>query len=289
MTPKHLDLFAGIGGFTLASEWNGIETIGFAENGADPAEVLKVRWPNKTNFGDVTKLARRAADCEPEDDSGECYCPRCDDTFGDCACIGTDQFLDEYGQPDIITAGFPCQDISNGGTTHAGGLRGLEGSRSGLWFEADRIICELSPAVCLLENVPALRVRGGDRVCSDLERAGFAVWPFLVPAWAAGGQITRNRAFVIAISLAECEGLERSIGEIVEDPGAWRQDAHAARPDWGHATPRLRGCLDGISRSVGELAGWKGQLQAYGNSVVPQVAAIIVSILKRAILDTKQT
>lgn len=108
-----LDLFAGIGGFSLAAEWAGGRTIAFAEVAAYPAQVLRSIWPDVPNVGDVTKLCRRPYDCEPAtDDPESVWCPRCNADFGDCACIGTDQFTDTYGFPDVITGGVPCQPAS---------------------------------------------------------------------------------------------------------------------------------------------------------------------------------
>ena len=107
-----LDLFSGIGGFSLAAEWAGGRTIAFAETEVYPAAELKAQWPWVPNLGDVRKLCRRAYDCEPDKDDPEIpWCPRCEEEFGECECIGTDQFTDTYGFPDAITGGVPCQPI----------------------------------------------------------------------------------------------------------------------------------------------------------------------------------
>ena len=72
------------------------------------------------------------------------------------------------GAVDIITAGFPCQDISA-----AGADRGLEGERSGLFFQVVRLAAALQPGFLFLENVPPIRRRGLDRVVRELARIGY--------------------------------------------------------------------------------------------------------------------
>ena len=94
---------------------------------------------------------------------------------------------------DLISGGFPCQDIST-----AGRGAGIEGSRSGLWREMFRIIRQCRPAWVLVENVPALRLRGADRVVAPLERIGYSCWPLVVGAWAVGAPHKRDRVWIVA-------------------------------------------------------------------------------------------
>src|SRR5262249_35665923 len=94
---------------------------------------------------------------------------------------------------DLIAGGFPCQDISA-----AGKGAGIGGTRSGLWFEMARIIAGVRPAWVLVENVPALRARGADRVLADLEEIGYTCWPFVVGAWAVGAPHRRDRVWIVA-------------------------------------------------------------------------------------------
>jgi DNA (cytosine-5)-methyltransferase 1 len=157
--PKVLDLFSGIGGFALAFEAAGFETVAFAEIEPYPCKVLAQHWPQVPNLGDV-----RAID-------GEAY----------------------RGAIDVVCGGFPCQDIST-----AGKGAGIHGARSGLWFEMLRIIRGSRPAFCLLENVPALRTRGVDDVLGGLEEAGYACRPFVVGAVHAGAPHRRQRVWVVA-------------------------------------------------------------------------------------------
>src|SRR5574343_241000 len=107
-----LDLFSGIGGFSLGLErTGGFKTIGFCEIDPFCQKVLKKHWPGVPIYDDVRTLTGITAD--------------------------------------VISAGFPCQDISS-----AGRMAGIGGDRSGLWKEGARIVCEIRPRYLLVENVP---------------------------------------------------------------------------------------------------------------------------------------
>lgn len=164
-----LDLFSGIGGFSLGLEGTGgFQTVAFCEIEPFPRAVLRKHWPDVPIHEDVRELR------------GE-----------------------TVGPVDMICGGFPCQDISV-----AGKGAGLHGSRSGLWFEAARLVGELRPRWCLFENVGALRTRGIDRVCSDLEGEGYAVWTMLVGAWAVGAPHRRERVWIVAHRQGAGAGLD---------------------------------------------------------------------------------
>lgn len=94
---------------------------------------------------------------------------------------------------DIIVAGFPCQDISC-----AGNGEGLEGKRSGLFFEVVRLIEEIKPPFVFLENVPAIRTRGLSRVCWELASLGYDLRWTNVSAAELGAPHLRNRWFLLA-------------------------------------------------------------------------------------------
>jgi len=94
---------------------------------------------------------------------------------------------------DVLCGGFPCQDLS-----YAGRGAGLAGERSGLWRHFARIIGELRPRYVIVENVPALTVRGLDTVLADLAACGFdAEWDHL-PASAFGAPHRRDRIWLVA-------------------------------------------------------------------------------------------
>jgi DNA (cytosine-5)-methyltransferase 1 len=158
-----LDLFSGIGGFSLGLErTGGFKTVAFCEIDPYCRKVLKKHWPDVPCYDDIRELTaeRLAADG-----------------------IATD----------AICGGFPCQDISL-----AGKRTGLEGSRSGLWSECARLISELRPRYVIVENVSALLSLGMARVCGDLAEIGYdATWD-CIPASAVGAPHRRDRAWIIA-------------------------------------------------------------------------------------------
>src|SRR4029450_4604453 len=160
-TMTHLDLFSGIGGVTLAAQWAGIETIAFAEICPYASKILARNYPDVPNLGDVRRLCRRIYDCEC-DEEGNAWCPRCEEDFGECACIGTDQFTDTHGFPDVITGGVPCQPASL-----IGECRGSADERW-LWPDTLRIVGELGPRFFLFETPPAILTLESGRAFSGI-------------------------------------------------------------------------------------------------------------------------
>jgi len=113
---KHFDAFTGYGGFTIACKKLGIETVGFSEIDIYANAVLSYRFPEVKNYGDINS-------CRIKD-------------------------LPDF---DILTGGFPCQDLSI-----AGERRGLSAGRSGLFFSWLKILKEKTPSYFILENVTGL-------------------------------------------------------------------------------------------------------------------------------------
>ncbi|MCP4000455.1 MAG: DNA cytosine methyltransferase, partial [Gammaproteobacteria bacterium] len=125
MTLHVLDLFSGIGGFSLGLErTGGFKTVAFCEIEAYPRKVLAKHWPDVPQYTDVRELTG-------------------------------DRLRQDGITVDVITGGFPCQDISV-----AGKGAGIEGERSGLWSEIARLTGEIRPRYVILENVSALLGRG---------------------------------------------------------------------------------------------------------------------------------
>ena len=227
---KVLDLFSGIGGFSLGLErTGGFETVAFCEIEKFPQKILKKHWPEVPIYEDVTKL--------------------------------------EYNGPvDLVTAGFPCQDISL-----AGKGAGLSGSRSGLFWHVLRTACMVGRPKLLLENVAALLDRGMGEVLGALSASGYdAEWD-IIPACAVGHPHHRERVWIIADTNSERgEGggpftlsrlRELPWGENVRRSKDWRE-----RPDLH--TPNLCRASDGLSDK-------SHRLNALGNAVVPQIPEII--------------
>lgn len=283
MVIKHLDLFSGIGGFKLALEPY-CETIAFAEiNKWCDENALRRNWPNVPNLGSVKQLCRRIH--HNLDETGHEYdpdyveCSICGVDFGECGCIGTDQFVDTYGFPYIVTAGVPCQPASI-----IGKRKGAEDSRW-LWPDTHRIVEELMPTVVICEQPTGiLTLDKGDRFDEIIERfcqAGFCVWWETIPASAAGWGHRRERVWIIAYRGSE--GLERHTrdGKIEREEVANRPASPSIVPParnserwWQDQSP-----VPVVVNGVSDPAFWKQGVIATGNAVVPGVVRSIVQAI----------
>jgi DNA (cytosine-5)-methyltransferase 1 len=225
---KHLDLFSGIGGFALAARWAGMETVGFCEIEDYPRRLLGKHFPGVPIHRDIRDLDGH-----------------------------------QYEGTEVITAGFPCQDISVGHTwTKA---RGIDGERSGLWREVVRITSEARPGWLLCENVPALRSRGLGRCLRDLWEIGYDSEWHIVSASSVGAEHKRERIWITAYPKGlGLEGIwpegfqvshihEGKILSLCGSDGQWEVE-----PDFRRTDARLSGRMD--------------RLKALGNSIQPQVA-----------------
>jgi DNA (cytosine-5)-methyltransferase 1 len=101
--------------------------------------------------------------------------------------------------PDIVVGSPPCQDISTANTRG----RGVEGERSGLYFEAVRLVRECGPRWFAFENSANLRTRGADAVLAALEGLGYACWPLVVRAGDVGANHQRPRSWLVGCDLAQ--------------------------------------------------------------------------------------
>jgi len=154
-----LDLFSGIGGFSLAAEWTGqIETVAFCEKEDYPQRVLRKHWPDVPIFDDIYNLGRGDID----------------------------------GAVDIITGGFPCQPFSK-----AGKRRGKADDRY-LWPEMFRIIKEFKPSWVVSENVTGIIKVALDDILLDLEGEGYTTVSFVLPACSVNAPHRRDRVWNIS-------------------------------------------------------------------------------------------
>lgn len=232
----HLDLFSGIGGFSLAARWTGkIETVAFCEIDAFCQKVLKKHWPGVPIYDDIT-------------------------TFDGS----------ELGRIDIITGGFPCQDISLAGLG-----KGLDGERSGLWREYARLIRSLRPRYAIVENSAGLLTRGMGVVLRDLAEAGYdAEWEVL-SAEEIGAPHRRERIYIVAYP-NEMYGTER-VGTKQDGKGKIFPLRNRERfPIWLQAADRFVGMDDGLPAKL-----YRPRGEALGNAIVPQVAyQILLAIIE---------
>lgn len=230
MKYTHGSLFTGRGGFDIGAELCGFKSLWNCEIDVFLRHKLKNIFPNAQQFDDVKSLS--------------------------------------YPKTvDVISAGFPCQDISISNQT---GKKGIRGSRSGLWGEVARITSETMPKYLVLENSPELLKQGFEYVLSDLSALGYdAEWD----CWRAadfGYPHNRKRLYVIAYP--------RSIGRrrrVLRPPGSFE-----LLQTW---TPTPAYIRVSVSRSKGfrnvrtiqrdnEFPYFSREIKAFGNAVMPVVA-----------------
>lgn len=256
---KVLDLFSGIGGFSLGLDrTGGFETVAFCEIEPFPRRILAKHWPEVPQYDDVRTL--------------------------------TSDVLarDGIAQVDIITGGFPCQDIS-----HAGNQLGIDaGTRSGLYVEVIRLACELRPSYIILENVAALfsgpSGRPGwwlGRILGDLAEIGYDAEWHGIRAGTVGLPQNRDRIWIVAYPHEI--GREAPILEaaLPNKKGAFREWEQVEL--CGTRSGNARWLPVAGNRRVGN--GVPSQLdisraECVGNAVVPQIPELI----GRAILQAEK-
>lgn len=230
-------LFAGIGGFDLGFERAGMICKWQVEIDEYATQVLSKHWPQIHRERDIRECGSHNLE-----------------------------------RVDVICGGFPCQDIS-----YAGLGAGLDGERSGLFFEAIRVVRELQPRFVVLENVAALLTRGLDRVLGTLAEIGFDAEWLCLSAAEFGAPHRRERVFIVANS----DGLRRAkiktktvfasekLSPKVTDLAYWARTGKLVRTNRGRM--RLLPESDTWRMDDG-ISSWLDRLNGLGNAVVPQVA-----------------
>jgi DNA-cytosine methyltransferase len=160
MTIHHIDLFSGIGGFALALDQVCKATHEFVEYEPHLQAVLRKHWKHSLIHGDILH-----------------YTP-------------TKNIF-------LVTGGFPCQDISRANTTKNKG--GINGSRSGLWTEYFRVLCESRPKYCIIENVYDLLSNGIGRILQNLAGIGYdSAWT-VIDSQYTGVPQRRRRVYILGV------------------------------------------------------------------------------------------
>lgn len=289
MNITHYDLFAGIGGFSLALEevFNEakINHI-FCEWAEFPTAVLKKHWPNGTFYGDIADLIANTNSQGHQSGITKAEAARRPDL---CSRAGGDEEQNIV----ILTGGFPCQPFS-----HAGRRKGTADDRY-QWPNMFRVIQSVKPDWVIAENVRGLVTWNDgmvlEQVCVDLESEGYEVQPFIIPACAVNAPHRRDRVWIIAHTDNKRgrAGFREIQGEDGEVPKR-NDNAESRYPDWHKDWRKVAAATcnarmdDGLSREVDgvsySFAKWRNEsIKAYGNAIVPQVAMEIFRAIKKTI------
>lgn len=237
-----LDLFSGIGGFSLGLERAGFTTVAFCEIDPYARAVLKKHWPHVPIHRDIRKLSGKS-----------------------------------IANVDVVCGGFPCQDISE-----AGKLGGIEAERSGLWSEYRRLICELRPRYVIVENVADLLIRGIGRVLGDLAALGYDAWWSCLRACDLGAPHIRDRIWIVAYPQSSEAGRSAAVNchrefataRAREGSQVGRRTSDLGGKDW-RPEPAICRLDDGIRENVDQVA-------ALGNAVLPQIPEMIGRAIMQA-------
>lgn len=232
----HGSLFSGIGGFEEGAELSNIETLWNCEFEPFQRKILKKNYPNAKQYNDIRTMGG-------------------------------------VGYVDIISGGFPCQDISV-----AGKMEGITGERSGLWSEMFRIIREVRPKYSIIENSPALLIRGFEQVLCDLSEIGYnAQWQCISNA-SFGYPHKRERVYIIAysneIGLQSDIRTGRGFNSIFKKWTPNKNDGHSLSKRI-HEMP-----TSGYIRNGDGFQNWTHRVGSIGNAVNPTLAHYLFECIK---------
>jgi len=216
---KHIGLFEGIGGFSIAVKLMGWETVAWCEWNEFGQKVLRHHFPEAEGFGDIKKT----------------------------------DFKKYANTIDILTGGFPCQPYST-----AGKRLGKEDERH-LWPEMLRAIREIQPGWVVGENVSGLTNWNGgmvfDEVQADLENEGYKVLPFLLPACAVNAPHRRDRIWFIAYN-DKCAKRPPGKSRETFSNGSKNNDEQES---WGEQAKQYIGCGSFLQNATNSCTGIQGE------------------------------
>lgn len=214
-----LDLFSGIGGFSLGLHRAGMTTVAFCECEPYPQAVLRKNFPGVPIYDDVRTLTNDRLR------------------------------TDGIDRVDLVCGGFPCQPF-----TIAGKQRGKDDHRY-LWPEMFRIIQEIRPAWVIGENVAGFVDMELCSVSADMESARYEVQPFIIPACAVGSPQRRDRVWILAHTTSGgCAELQHQ-GVTAELRQPCGGDAAQGRASWWESEPGVDRVADGISFRLDRIRG----------------------------------
>ncbi|TSA59756.1 MAG: DNA (cytosine-5-)-methyltransferase [Sediminibacterium sp.] len=237
----HGSLFSGIGGFDLAAEWMGWINIFHCEWIEQKRKHLEKKFKNSISHGDISKT----------------------------------DFTIYRGKISVLTGGFPCQDASIA-KQDGEGQQGLQGKRTGLFYEMCRAIEEIRPKFIVAENVSNILKtnRGGDfkQIITELARMGYNAEWRVCYASEVGAPHQRGRLYIVAYSTSIRPKQGQTFFSFLHEktsPFTWKPygtPIQISRGGFWQSEPPILCLDDGLS---GKLV--REQLHGYGNAVVPQI------------------
>lgn len=257
---KVLDLFSGIGGFAYGLEQTGLyETVAFCEWDKKCQAVLDKHWPLVPKFSNIANLV--------------CFDP---ETLTD-----VQEGLVVNSRVDVITGGFPCQDISL-----AGKGAGLEGERSGYWKHYKRLIQDIKPKGAIIENVSALRNRGLDQVLQDLNEIGYDAEWHCITASHLGATHQRDRIWIVAYSRSFGREGFKPLECLSPFGQGWESRKENLQQIYSNPFGRSNSIPQPLLRGVDvRLAGRMDRLKQVGNSVYWPIVEQLGVHLHRNLVD----
>jgi len=221
----HGSLFSGIGGFELGAKWSDIDTTWNCEIDEFNRKQLKKLFPDAKQYEDIKQM------CFPE-------------------------------TVDIVSGGFPCQNISLAASKNR---VGVDGDKSGLWREMLRICQEVKPKYIIIENSHTILTKGFDIILTEFAKIGYdAEWQILQGLQFSIPQ-RRRRLYAIFYS--------SSIGDRMEERQIFTGWDKPVYPTWRDPEPKIYGVADVVSNRVAKH-------RALGNAVQPLITHYLFECIK---------
>lgn len=234
----HGSLFSGIGGFDLGAEMAGIDTIWNCEIEEFQRKILAKRFPNSKQYVDIRDMSN-------------------------------------VEHVDVITGGFPCQDISVANFK----AKGIDGERSGLFREQIRIIGEVRPKYGIFENSPAILVRGFGKLLNEISELGYMCEWCCIPNSYLGFPHKRNRLYAVIYTNENRRAKGVFFNRFFEKKRFEKRllrkfDGIFSKSFWSEEYPKLCRMDNGIPEEV-------HRFESVGNAVNPYMAKALFETIKR--------
>lgn len=252
MKLKILDLFSGLGGFSLGLDKAGMETVAFCEVDEECIKILKHHWPKVTVFNDVRKLTKKDID-----ERVKCNI-------------------------DLICGGYPCT-----GHSVAGKKKGFQNEGSSLWREYLRLAEEIKPKYCIIENSHNLRSTGLAELLKAFDEIGYNAEFSVISAYSIGANHQRERIYIVFwrrdIPYPNPFRYWAADPEKAETSQGWWAKRRFKRDSVFRQVTKVKSRVlqltDGLSKEMVKREEYK--IAMLGNALVPQIPELI----GRALMD----